>query len=109
MEETLFYPAVQDRIGVEVSEHLGVKRVLADMLGTELDDPRFETRLNLLEEEVVHHAREQEEGELFPKVRRVMSSDERFELGSEMLALYEQLLTRRPPDDARELEQSARL
>ena len=111
MEETLFYPAVlakQIDPGL-ATEHLAIKRVLADMLGTELDDPRFETRLDILEEEVIHHAREQEEGELFPRVRHVMSAEERFDLGHEMLALYEQLLTQRPREDAPEIEEPAPL
>jgi hemerythrin superfamily protein len=111
MEETLFYPAVlAKQIDPELAtEHVAIKQVLADMLGTELDDPRFETRLNVLEEEFIHHAREQEEGELFPRVRRVMSTDERFALGVEMLALYEQLLTQRPPEQAPRIEEPARL
>src|SRR5258705_12796247 len=46
MEEQLFYPAVRAKQTEGVlleftEEHLGIKRVLADMLGTDLDDPRF--------------------------------------------------------------------
>ncbi len=101
VEEQLFYPTVKARetedILIESTfEHLAIKRVLADLMLTELDDPRFDAQIKVLGEEVEHHAREEEEGELFPKVRRLMSEDELDALGGEMLALFEQLLLQHP-------------
>jgi hemerythrin superfamily protein len=101
IEEQLFYPTVKARetedILIESTfEHLAIKRVLADLMLTELDDPRFDAQIKVLGEEVEHHAREEEEGELFPKVRRLMSADELDALGGEMLALFEQLLLQQP-------------
>jgi hemerythrin superfamily protein len=101
MEEQLFYPAVRAKQTEEVllesvEEHLAIKRVLADMMTTELDDPRFGALLNVLEEEVQHHAHEEEEQVLFPKLRNLMTGQELDALGGEMLALFEQLLTTHP-------------
>ncbi|HEY5952632.1 MAG TPA: hemerythrin domain-containing protein, partial [Kofleriaceae bacterium] len=67
MEEQVFYPAVlakqtEEMLLEATEEHLAIKRVLADMLVTELDDPRFDSLLSVLQEEVEHHAREEEEG-----------------------------------------------
>jgi hypothetical protein len=73
IEETIFYPSVCDDDTVEllreaVEEHLGVKRVLADMLELEPDSKEFEAKLQTLEEQVQHHV-EEEEQELFVLVR----------------------------------------
>ena len=101
MEEQLFYPAVlakqtEDNLLESTFEHLAMKRVLADLLLTELDDPRFDAQLSILQEEIEHHAREEEEGKLFPMVQEMMSTEELAALGGEMLALFEQLLSRQP-------------
>ncbi len=101
MEEKLFYPAVRakqtkDMLLEATEEHLAMKRVLADMLELNVEDERFAAKLSVLKEEVTHHAREEEEGKLFPKVRTLMSADELAALGSEMLAMFEQLMTQEP-------------
>ena len=101
MEEQLFYPMVKAKQTEEIllestEEHLSIKRVLADLLETELDDPRFEARLEVLQEQVEHHAREEEERVLFPKLQRLISKDELEALGGEMLALFERLMSQRP-------------
>ena len=101
MEEQLFYPAVRAKQTEEMlleatEEHLAIKRVLNDLLTTELADPRFAALLSVLEEEIQHHAREEEEGELFPKLRRLMPAEELAALGGEMLALFETLITQDP-------------
>ena len=106
MEEQLFYPAVREKQTEEIllesaEEHLAIKRVLADMLVTDLDAPRFDALLSVLKEEVEHHARDDEEGELFPKLRNLMSGEELAALGGEMLALFEQLLSTQPRNNVR--------
>src|SRR5687767_9999768 len=63
MEEQIFYPAVRAKQTEEMlleatEEHLAIKRVLADMLVTDLDAPRFDALLSVLKEEVEHHARD---------------------------------------------------
>ncbi len=106
MEEQLFYPAVrakktEDLLLEANEEHLSIKRVLVDLMGIDLDDARFDATLSVLKEQVEHHAREEEEGELFPKIRPMFSDDELDALGGEMLALFERLLTQRPRDQVR--------
>ncbi|MDQ3296244.1 MAG: hemerythrin domain-containing protein [Myxococcota bacterium] len=101
MEEQIFYPAIRAKQTEEIllestEEHLAIRRVLADLLETDLDDPRFEARLSVLKEQIEHHAREEEEKELFPKLRRLMPAEELDALGSEMLALFERLMTQDP-------------
>lgn len=104
MEEQLFYPAVRAKQTQEIllestEEHLAIKRVLADLLETRLDDERFEARLSVLKEEIQHHAHEEEEDVLFPRVRKLMSTDELQALGGEMIALFERLMQGQPSKD----------
>ena len=101
IEEKLFYPSVMDEDTCEnlleaTEEHLAVKRVLADMLEMEPDDDRFDAKLSVLKEQVRHHARDEEEGTLFPKLRSMLSDDQLAGLGNECLAFFEQLLEREP-------------
>ena len=101
MEEQLFYPAVRAKQTEEdllesTEEHLQIKRLLADLLVTDIFDARFDAKLSVLQEEVEHHAHEEEEGELFDKVRDLMDEEELKALGGEMLALFEQLLAQKP-------------
>lgn len=101
IEETIFYPAViakqtKDLLLESAEEHLAIKRVLADLIELDIDDERFDAKLDVMKEQVQHHAREEEEGELFPKVRALLSSDDLAGLGSEMLAKFEGLLQGQP-------------
>jgi len=101
MEERLFYPAVRAKQTQEIllestEEHLAIKRVLADLLETRLDDERFDAKLAVLKEEVEHHAREEEEDILFPKVRRLFDREELLALGGECLALFQALMAKEP-------------
>jgi hypothetical protein len=97
IEEKLFYPAVMAKQTEEillesVEEHLSVKRVLADLLDLKVDEDAFDAKLSVMKEQVSHHAHEEEEGELFPKVSRLLGKDELEGLGGEMLTLFEQLV-----------------
>jgi hemerythrin superfamily protein len=101
VEETYFYPTVMARQTEELllestEEHLSIKRALSDMLATDVTDPRFDALLTVLKEQVRHHARDEEEGELFPKVRRLMNAVELQALGGELLARFEALMEREP-------------
>jgi len=101
MEEKLFYPSVKAKQTEELllestEEHLAIKRVLADLLELDPDDEQFDAKLSVMKEEIEHHARDEEEGVLFPKVRKLMSKDELEGLGNEMLAMFEELLLEEP-------------
>lgn len=101
IEEKLFYPSVmsddtEEQLLEATEEHLAVKRVLADMLAMEPSDDRFDAKLAVLKEEIRHHARDEEEGKLFPMLRRMFGTDELAGLGNELLAMFEELLEQEP-------------
>ncbi len=114
-EETLFYPWVHDRKTEELvlesaEEHLAIKRVLADMVELAVDDPLWGAKLTVIKEEIRHHARDEEEGELFPIVRRMASRDELEALGAEMLAFFEERVATQPRTRVKdEISQAARV
>lgn len=101
IEEKIFYPSVMDEKTRELlvestEEHLSVKRLLTDMMGLEVDDEHFDAKLSVIKEQIRHHAHDEEEDILFPKVRRLLSADELAALGNEMLAMFELLIERSP-------------
>lgn len=111
IEETIFYPAVMakqtEQILLEsVEEHLSVKRLLADLLELDTSDPQFFAKLAVMQEQLEHHARTEEEGELFPEVRKLMTKDELDGLGGEMMRRFQELLADEPrldvPDETDE-------
>lgn len=88
IEEHLFYPAVkekrtQDILLESLEEHLGMKRVLADLLAIDTTDETFDAKVKVLKELVMSHVRE-EENELFPKVKKLFDDDQLEELGEQM-------------------------
>ena len=101
VEEKLFYPAVmaretEDQLHEAVEEHLAIKRLLADMVSMRLDDDSFDAKLSVLKEQVSHHAHEEEEKNLFPRVKSLLTSDERAALGNELLVMFEELMQGHP-------------
>jgi len=101
IEEKIFYPSVMteetsEQLLEATEEHLAAKRVLADMLEMNADDERFDAKLSVLKEAIRHHARDEEEGKLFPILRENMDDDTLAGLGNEMLAFFELLIEREP-------------
>ena len=101
VEEKIFYPGVMaqpthDMLHEAVEEHLEIKRVLADLITMKLDSDEFKAKLSVLKENVSHHAHEEEEAKLFPLLRRAMSVDELAALGNDVLAMFEDLLSKHP-------------
>jgi hemerythrin superfamily protein len=95
IEEKLFYPEskqenTEDILRESVEEHLAVKRLLADLMETEAGDEQFDAKVKVLKEQVEHHV-EEEEKELFPKVRKSCSKEELEDLGERMQTLAEEL------------------
>ena len=104
IEERHFYPAVKRRATEEmlleaVEEHLGVKRVIADMLELEADDETFEAKAKVLKDLVEHHV-EEEEKDLFPKVQKLLDADELEAIGEQMTTTMEELLENGSPREA---------
>jgi len=95
IEEHNFYPSVkakrtEDILLESLEEHLAIKRVLADLLEIDSLDETFDAKIKLLKEEVQHHVKE-EEGDLFPKVRKILSKDDLDVIAQQMLAEQEEL------------------
>src|SRR5882672_11432348 len=90
IEEMIFYPAVKQTDELEkmvlesLEEHKQVKTLLREMENLTSDSEKFEPKLKVLMENVEHHAVEEEEGKMFPKVRKFMKPAELEELGKEL-------------------------
>jgi hemerythrin superfamily protein len=76
IEEEIFYPAVReaikdgdDMIDEAVVEHAGAKELIEQILQMSADEDLFDAKVKVLSEQIDHHVKE-EEGELFPKVRK---------------------------------------
>jgi hemerythrin superfamily protein len=91
IEEQLFYPAVRkanpDLILEGLEEHAMGRFALQRLLCTRASDKALKARLNALKELMTNHHHE-EEHDLFPKVRRLMSDAALNELGAKMLTLF---------------------
>jgi hemerythrin superfamily protein len=105
IEEWIFYPGVrsaetEDLLAESTEEHLAMKRTLADMLDEGVGGEAFDAKLSVLEEQVHHHAIEEEEAKLFPKVRAATADDYRAALAGEMIALMVELQEKSTPRNA---------
>lgn len=89
IEETVFYPVIaeyeefDDMVTDAVVEHQKAKTRLGELedLGVESQD--FGAKLQALMDAVEHHVQE-EEGEMFPKIRELFDEDELEQLGQEL-------------------------
>jgi hemerythrin superfamily protein len=76
-EEEIFYPAAREVLGEDEDlvdeadvEHASAKELIAQIeAGTPDDDPHYDAKVKVLGEYIDHHVKE-EEGEMFPKVRK---------------------------------------
>lgn len=87
IEEELFYPwsrrmseEIAETVDEGVQEHHVVKVLIGEIAGLEPGDDAWMAKMIVLVENVEHHA-EEEESELFPKVRSHSSADDRGHLG----------------------------
>jgi len=101
VEEKLFYPAVmakqtEDMLHESVEEHLSIKRLLADLIALDTDDEQFLPKIGVLKEQVAHHAHEEEEKKLFPKVKDLFDADQRAGIGNEVIAMFDELMLSHP-------------
>ncbi len=90
IEEQVFYPAVREAVPEtddvvleSLEEHHVVKWTLSELESMDPEDERFVPKATVLMENVRHHV-EEEEGELFPKVREVLKRKALTELGEAM-------------------------
>ena len=89
IEESVFYPAMEkyqdlkDMVREALEEHQEVKTLLNEMESLS-DEEEFEAQLDELKDNVEHHAEEEEEGKMFPKVRELVSANELEKLGVQL-------------------------
>ena len=78
IEETIFYPAMQeheelkDMVLESLEEHKQMKTVLREMSRVSPSSERFKPMFKLLKDDVEHHAVEEEEQKMFPKIRKLI-------------------------------------
>jgi|SRR4030095_2874347 Hemerythrin HHE cation binding domain len=88
IEETLFYPAMEahselkDMVMESYEEHKQIKTLLWEISGSD----KLDAKLKVLQENVEHHAEEEEEGKMFPQVQQLVDAAELEELGNKMEA-----------------------
>ena len=95
IEEKHFYPATKNARTEEllqeaVEEHLSAKRLIADLMEMSPEEPQFDAKVTVLQEQIEHHVGE-EEKELFPKVRKMLGKEELEDLGVVMEDMAEEL------------------
>jgi hemerythrin superfamily protein len=98
IEEMFFYPTIRtaalkantkaseaasDLVLESLEEHHIVKWTLAELEKMKATDERFDAKVTVLIENVKHHV-EEEENDLFPKVRRLLNAKVLNELGERM-------------------------
>jgi len=105
LEEALFYPAAREAIDDDdilneaQVEHETAKMLIEQLENMGPDDPNFRATFTVLGEYVMHHAKE-EEGEMFPEVKKTDLDLE--ELGSRMRSRMEELMGRMEEEEKEE-------
>ena len=91
IEETIFYPKLKEEEELEdivlegIEEHHQAKIFLRELSNLVEDSEKFEPKLKVLMEDIEHHVQE-EEGEMFPKVKKIFDATTLKELGRQMAA-----------------------
>lgn len=103
IEEQVFYPAVrqwvpdaESSVLEALEEHHIVKWTLSELEAMDPQDERFDAKVTVLIESVRHHV-EEEEGELFPKVRDAVGRKALQETGDRMAEVRKGAPTRPHP------------
>lgn len=109
IEEEIFYPAMQksrdkeakEQVLEAFEEHAIAKMLIKQLEESDADDETFKAKLKVLKDVILHHAKE-EEKEMFPEAKKLMSTEELKALGVKMQNRKQQLLAMGP--DAIEAE-----
>jgi hemerythrin superfamily protein len=92
IEETIFYPALREHeelknmVFESIEEHRQVKTLLRELSKATPGGDKFKAKLKVLHDNVEHHAVEEEEAKMFPKVRNVFDRQTLEQLGEELEA-----------------------
>ena len=97
IEESTFYPQVSDAseevhelVTEGVEEHNVVKRLIAECRAGSPGSEEWVAKLTVLIENVDHHA-EEEESDMFPKVRKALGAERLTSVGEQLTAAKKQL------------------
>ncbi|MDN3919483.1 hemerythrin domain-containing protein [Roseateles violae] len=109
VEEEIFYPAAREVLGEDEDlvdeaevEHSTAKDLIAQLESASPADELYDAKVKVLGEYIRHHVKE-EEGEMFPKLKKL--KDEDFDLaalGDEIAARKEELLGEQSDEEAEE-------
>jgi hemerythrin-like domain-containing protein len=89
LEETAFYPTLKQRDELKdlvleaLEEHKQVKTLLREIENLVEGSEKFDAKLKVLKDNVEHHV-EEEENEMFQKIRQVFQREELEQLGQEL-------------------------
>ena len=91
IEEEVFYPAIRDLVEEDMVneaevEHASAKDLIEQIQALDPSDPMYDAKVTVLGEYIEHHV-EEEEKEMFPKVKKSKLDLEK--LGEEMISLKE--------------------
>lgn len=109
IEEEVFYPAAREAIEDEdlmdeaIVEHATAKDLIAQIEGMQPGEEYYDAKVTVLGEYINHHV-EEEEGEMFPKVKK--SDMDTKEVGMQLMELKEQLMA--DPDQLEENKRHSR-
>jgi hemerythrin superfamily protein len=100
-EELAVYPAVKDKVNAEEAErakreHAEAEETMKRLEGMDPNDESFGGELRTLMQEIRTHVAE-EEGEMFPRMRELMTRDELVELGGRVESIKKMAPTRPHP------------
>lgn len=100
-EEVVVYPAVKDKVSAEEAErakreHAEAEETMKRLERLDPGDSTFDDEIRTLMTEIRTHVAE-EEGEMFPRMREVMSHDELVGLGTKVEAVKKLAPTRPHP------------
>ncbi|HKY52273.1 MAG TPA: hemerythrin domain-containing protein [Candidatus Limnocylindria bacterium] len=112
IEEQIFYPAVKERattkkleelVAESYEEHHFVDTVKSEIEQTPFESEEWAAKFKVMKENIEHHAKEEEEGKMFPKVRQAFEKAELEDLGTQMAELKEQLMQSTPEATSRRM------
>ena len=110
IEERIFYPEVKEKattkqleelVTESYEEHHFVDVVKAEIQDTPFDAEEWAAKFKVMMENIEHHAFEEEEGKMFPKVRKAFTNAELEDMGTRMAELKQQLLEPAPDEVSR--------
>jgi hemerythrin-like domain-containing protein len=99
LEEKLVYPLSLKNRNLEkltreaYEEHDAVDMLLKKALKVEVNDPNWLAKCTVIKENLEHHIKEEEQ-QLFPALKKILSKKELEEIGEEMSVLKQNLLAK---------------